>query len=130
MRVSYSTSLHAMVALLFACGPREATERVSGTAPEEEVRAIEGRVVDLDFVATRAAEVNSGIMKLITAEGDTFLLLTPAVIRCKAGTYGADFGIGEGEMIRVYLKASDAGLARKHYTPVELAEVQCVNQHR
>ena len=94
------------------------------------MRVIEGRAVDLDFVSTRAAEVNSGIMKLITTDGDTFLLLAPAIVRCEPGTYGDDVGIGEGEVVRVYLKASDASLARKWYVPVALAEVQCTQKDR
>jgi hypothetical protein len=130
MGARYWTCLLVMGALPLGCGPRQAAEHVPGTGPELDVRVIEGRAVDLDFVATRAGQVNSGIMKLITAAGDTFLLLTPAAVRCKPGTDGGDVGIGEGEMIRVYLRASDARLARKQYVPVELAEVQCIQEDR
>src|SRR5262245_13221599 len=83
-------------ALCFACAPPEAGKSVSKASPKQGVRAIEGRVVDLDVIATRATEVNSGVMTLITAQGDTLLLCTPAVVRCKGGAPGDDVGIGLG----------------------------------
>lgn len=95
-----------------------------GWCTGENALAIDGRINDLDYVASRTSDLDTGIMKLVTTLGDTLLLLMPANVQCGAGTSGSP-GLEEGMMLRVYLSPEDAQLALKHYVPVEWAEVDC-----
>jgi hypothetical protein len=93
-----------------------------------EFRAIDGRIADLDFVTDRSSTVNSGIMTMVTADGDTFHLYTPSDIRCKSGTGHVDGGLGRGMPVCVYMRPGNVPLALKQYMPVEWAEVECKTQ--
>ena len=93
--------------------------------PEGEFHAIDGRIVDLDLVATRASSANSEIMTLLTTDGYTYHLYTPSDIRCKPGTGNVGIDLGTGMAIRVYMRPVDVDLALKQYMPAEWVEVEC-----
>lgn len=120
--------IHAALACLcLGCGSREKDPAMHTrhSPSDQEFYAIDGRIVDLDFVATRSSSMNSEIMRLVTAEGDTFHLFIPGDLRCKPGTSSDTAGLGRGMTIRVYLRPGNVELALKQYMPVEWAEVGC-----
>jgi hypothetical protein len=92
---------------------------------EGEFHAIDGRIVDLDLVATRASDMNSEIMTLITDDGNTYHFYTPNDIRCKSGTGNVAVNLGREMAIRVYMRPGNVDLALKQYMPAEWVEVEC-----
>lgn len=92
---------------------------------EGEFHAIDGRIVDLDLVATREISGNSEIMTLVTTDGDTYHLYTPNEVRCKSGTGNVVVDLSTGMAVRVYMRPVNVDLALKQYTPAEWVEVEC-----
>jgi hypothetical protein len=122
--------LAMMVALCSACAARNkpASQVAPGQNSQGELRSIEGRIAYLVLGTTPEGYGDGGNMKLVTAQGDTFLLIVPSKVRCKPGTTSDIVGFGGGTTMRVYLKPHNLELARTEYVTAEWAEVECISR--